>query len=313
MNAILATLTGALLGLAWLLATMQPPAPVLVAPSVPVAAPEQAQTPREQWAVDLLARLGNTQPSADTVAFVLAWMQGEDGLASEALSRHNPLNTTQGAPGAWVINSHGVKGYPDYETGMRATIGTLTNGYYPRTLYGLQVNAPVADDGELGTWGTGAGNVRALWGRAAAVQGASDTQSYVLAGDIGVNVRAALNANGGALQSFTIQPGETWSFGRSIAPISAMGMLPVVCGPAGCSVGGGWCDLAAMYVRVADQLGLQSTFPAHAGVGDTRMPGILLDEWGAGGDLQITNTTARAITFGSVEQDGALVVWGEQR
>jgi hypothetical protein len=47
MNAILATLTGALLGLAWLLATHQPSAPVLAVPSVPVAAPVQAANDME--------------------------------------------------------------------------------------------------------------------------------------------------------------------------------------------------------------------------------------------------------------------------
>src|SRR5436309_122046 len=33
-----------------------------------------------------------------------------------------------------------------------------------------------------------------------------------MAGDVGFNVRAALDANGGALRHVTIQPGATWSF-----------------------------------------------------------------------------------------------------
>lgn len=139
---------------------------------------------------------------------------------------------------------------------------------------------------------------------------ASDTQTYLLAGDIGINVRAALNANGGALMAFDIAPGDTWSFGRSIAPISALGHLPVVCGPAGCYAGGGWCDLAAMYVRVADQLGVESHFPTHGGISDTRFPGILLDEWGQGGDLTITNTTTALVSFRVRVNGGALTVEG---
>jgi hypothetical protein len=137
---------------------------------------------------------------------------------------------------------------------------------------------------------------------------ASDSRSYVLEGDVGTNVRAALSANNGAIQHFTIQPGETWSFGRSIAPISAMGYLPRVCGPAGCYEGGGWCDLSAMYVRVADQLGLQSNFPAHGGISDPRFPGILLNDDGSGGDLTITNTTTSPVTFVASEQDGTLTI-----
>lgn len=134
--------------------------------------------------------------------------------------------------------------------------------------------------------------------------------AYMLQGDIGTNVMAALNANGGALQSFTIPPGGTWSFGHSLAPISAMGYLPVVCGPAGCNPGGGWCDLSALYVKVADQLGLQSTFPAHVGVSDPRFPGILLDDNGDGGDLLITNTLARPVTFRAVIDGGAVTIEG---
>jgi hypothetical protein len=134
--------------------------------------------------------------------------------------------------------------------------------------------------------------------------------AYLLQGDVGVNVRAALAANGGALLGFTISPGATWSFGHAIAPISAMGYLPVVCGPAGCNPGGGWCDLAAEYVKVADQLGLQSTFPAHIGVSDTRFPGILLDENGDGGDLTITNTTPAPATFRARVEGDSLIIEG---
>ncbi len=134
---------------------------------------------------------------------------------------------------------------------------------------------------------------------------------YLLQGDVGTNVRAALGANGGALMGFVIQPGATWSFGHSIAPISALGALPVVCGPAGCNAGGGWCDLSALYVKVADQLGLQSTFPAHIGVADTRFPGILLDEQGNGGDLLVTNPTERPVTFqAQIEGDTLLIEGG---
>lgn len=134
--------------------------------------------------------------------------------------------------------------------------------------------------------------------------------AYLLQGDVGTNVLTALNANDGALMGFTIQPGETWSFGRSIKPISAMGYLPTVCGPAGCYAGGGWCDLSALYVKVADQLGLESSFPAHAGVSDTRFPGILLNDSNDDGDLTIYNPTPAPVTFRASVEGGVVTVEG---
>lgn len=125
------------------------------------AAPQDA---REAWAVDVLARLGNTQPDADMVAFVVAWQAGEGTAAA-----FNPLATTQPAPGDTCFNylsgRCGVRNYPDYETGMRATVETITNGYYPNILAGLQTNDPerALNDVELGVWGTGGANVRALY------------------------------------------------------------------------------------------------------------------------------------------------------
>ncbi len=115
---------------------------------------------RDAWAVDFLARLGNAQPTGETVAFLEAWHRAEGGTAA-----FNWLNTTQGAAGDTCYNyingACGVRNYPDYATGIQATVETLQNGYYPRTLAGLVSNQPVIDDGEMGTWGTGGGAVRA--------------------------------------------------------------------------------------------------------------------------------------------------------
>lgn len=110
------------------------------------AAPAQAQavlTPRnlrEQFAIDLLAALGNTQPTVATVAFVVEWTLAEDG-SDGALARNNPLNTTQssGAANA-VINGDGVKGYATYQDGLDATVTTLTNGLYNPLVSALQTN-----------------------------------------------------------------------------------------------------------------------------------------------------------------------------
>src|SRR5690349_6827936 len=75
------------------------------------------------WEADVLAGLGNTQPTRATLAYLAAWHRAEGGSAS-----YNWLNTTQPADGATEYNSVGVKNYPSYATGIQATIGTLQNG-----------------------------------------------------------------------------------------------------------------------------------------------------------------------------------------
>lgn len=139
-----------------------------VGPPPPVSLPNNT---REAWAVDLLARLGNTQPTPETVAFIVQWTIAEDACMtacgySSAWERWNPLNTTQTGYGAYAtINGDGVKAYPDYESGMQATVQTLSYGYYTEIVAGLQTNDPErALRGLYGSpWGTNAVHVEKLW------------------------------------------------------------------------------------------------------------------------------------------------------
>ena len=146
------------------------------APIAAEAAPMQGvaaapQNAREAWAIDLLARLGNDAPSADTVAFVVAWTVAEDSCMqgcgySSAWERFNPLNTTQTGYGAYAtINGDGVKAYPDYESGMVATVQTLSYSYYTELVAGLQTNDPERALRGLyaSPWGTNAVHVEQLW------------------------------------------------------------------------------------------------------------------------------------------------------
>ena len=99
-------------------------------------------TERERFAVDVLAALGNTQPTVEAIAFVVAWTCAEDS-GSGALARHNPLNTTQsGYNETHSINGDGVKGYATYDDGLAATLQTLSYGYYDGVVMGLQTNDP---------------------------------------------------------------------------------------------------------------------------------------------------------------------------
>lgn len=237
-----------------------------------------------------------------------------NGLKPDGSTTHDIGNITCGGGfacyGRW-------RDYPDWKTGIDDWYRLIRVEYIEqRGLTTVDEVIPIyapAFENDVGGY---TNTVNALVGKWRTQQEAPSLSAqavgapYLLQGDTGVNVTAALNANGGALMGFTIGPGETWSFGHSIAPISALGHLPVVCGPAGCNAGGGWCDLSALYVKVADQLGLVSSFPAHAGVSDPRFPGILLDENGNGGDLQITNTTGVTAVFRARVEGDSLIVEG---
>lgn len=111
----------------------------------PVEAAPAPATTREAWAVDLLARLGNAQPSAETIAMVVEWTRAEDSGAG-AFSRNNPLNTTMcGFNQVSAINGDGacgVAGYATYQDGLDATIATLAGGAYVDIVAALQSNDP---------------------------------------------------------------------------------------------------------------------------------------------------------------------------
>lgn len=160
-------LLGSLLGM---LATLHatPPPERREAPTEAQSAPPTNE--RERWAIDILAGLGNRQPSAETIAFVVAWTVAEDGREGPgtALARNNVLNTTQqGYNETTTINGDGVKGYATYQDGLAATLQTLSYGYYTEIVAGLQTNDPERALRGLyaSPWGTDARNVETLWRR----------------------------------------------------------------------------------------------------------------------------------------------------
>lgn len=115
------------------------PAPVLVADAAP-----QPTNARERFAVDVLAGLGNTSPTPATVRMIVEWTIAEDA-GDGALTRHNPLNTTQsGYNETHAINDDGVRGYATYADGLAATLQTLSYGYYTAIVAALRANDPEA-------------------------------------------------------------------------------------------------------------------------------------------------------------------------
>lgn len=105
------------------------------------------------FASDILAGIG-APSTPENIRFIEAWMRAEGGA-----SHNNPLNTTQGAPGATDFNSVGVKTYTSYEQGVTATIQTLLNGMYGPIIDALKAGTSAqaaAAALAASPWGTGA-------------------------------------------------------------------------------------------------------------------------------------------------------------
>lgn len=129
-------------------AQIAPPPP----PPTPAAAGLPA-TDRERFAIDLLASLGNVQPTPGIVAFVVTWTVAEDGSGG-ALNRNNPLNTTLcGHNQTGAINGDGacgVAGYATYQDGIEATRDTLLQQNFSEIREALQAND--ANGARLALW-----------------------------------------------------------------------------------------------------------------------------------------------------------------
>lgn len=112
------------------------------------------------FATALLASLG-ARNTPENVRFVNAWIRAEGTRAA-----YNPLATTQGAPGASSFNSVGVRNYPNFQTGLDATVKTLNNGYYGPIVTGLRSGTASAQQLAQAVanspWGTGSGVLRVL-------------------------------------------------------------------------------------------------------------------------------------------------------
>ncbi|HEX5692547.1 MAG TPA: hypothetical protein VFX76_21175 [Roseiflexaceae bacterium] len=196
----------------------------------------------------------------------------------------------------------------------------------------LFFNARNTPTSQLTLWNASSSIVAAHTEAPAAVQGDAqpDTSNRTfravassvplgVVGDVGFNIRAALDASGGALRHVTVQPGATWSFNAAVGSpanveVRSVGGIP----------GGGWCDLASRYVQAARSLLPDSAIRfrnhvASTGIGLTDVA----DEdtvaiWnidgqpgtdGTRGDLEITNTLDKPLFFQVIEYgDGELIV-----
>ncbi len=82
-----------------------------------------------EWALALL-QLGNWPLTGSNLRALIAWEAAEGGSFTPQGSKFNPLNTTMPAAGATIFNSVGVKNFPDWATGLDATLRTLAMPFY---------------------------------------------------------------------------------------------------------------------------------------------------------------------------------------
>jgi len=98
----------------------------------------------------ILAGLG-ALPTGSNLASLTAWEKREFS-SWPPQAQHNPMASTLTEPGSTQFNSTGVQNYPNWPTGIRATVATINSGRYPnivaafRSGKGLQNNPNVAND-----------------------------------------------------------------------------------------------------------------------------------------------------------------------
>ena len=108
------------------------------------------------WASAFLGIIREPQTRCD-ISAVVAWSRAEGGAWGGDGATANPLNTTQPEPGAYSINSVGVKAYPSWQEGLQANAAAITNGLYANVLSALSAGSSaqaVADAVAASPWGT---------------------------------------------------------------------------------------------------------------------------------------------------------------
>lgn len=116
----------------------------------------------------IILERGGWPVSGENMCALVAWQVAEGGHFVAGSTTFNPLNTSQSMPGDSVFNSHGVRNYPDWETGIQATIMTLQYDFYTgiRTALMAGNNAvAVLSAVSASPWGTKFADVGSAVGR----------------------------------------------------------------------------------------------------------------------------------------------------
>ena len=149
--------------------------------------------------------------TAQNLRFLNEWHLREGG-GDKNNANFNPLNTTQGAPGAGSINSVGVKSYRSGGQGIAATVATLLNGHYGDIVGGLRsgraTTAQLANSPSLSVWGTG------RWGSGSAPQ----SRAATLARTLSQPAPAAPQNSSQAAVGYLLQSSQELASGRQPDP-----------------------------------------------------------------------------------------------
>lgn len=113
----------------------------------------------DDWAKDFLTGLG-VPASPANVTFISKWEALESGGGGGLF---NPLNSVQQAPGSTQLNSVGVQNYPDYQTGIAASVQTFKGSLWGPMVAALgrndQQGAQDAINAAYKTWKGGPLNI----------------------------------------------------------------------------------------------------------------------------------------------------------
>ncbi len=100
---------------------------------------------------------GDWPVTGNNICAIIGWAVAEGGHYVRGSTTFNPLNTSWSAPGSTVFNSHGVKNYPDWPTGVEATVKTIRMGFYywiRQAMYRGNDAAGVLNAVAASPWGT---------------------------------------------------------------------------------------------------------------------------------------------------------------
>lgn len=96
---------------------------------------------QDQFAHDVLVGLGVKNPSRTQMAILVGWFKLEGGHYNGRL--YNPLNSIWQKPGSTSGGSQGnIQSYPNYATGVQATVDTLKQSYYVKMVAALKKGLP---------------------------------------------------------------------------------------------------------------------------------------------------------------------------
>jgi len=171
------------------------------------------------WQAQLLRGI-RAPVTPQNVRFLNEWHLREGG-GDKNNANFNPLNTTQGAPGAGSINSVGVKSYRSGQQGISATVATLLNGHYGDIVGGLRSGrataAQLANSPSLSVWGTG------RWGSGSAPQSRSATLARAITPSAPASPQTGAQSLGKqAITAYLLQSSNALAAGQQVDPNSVL-------------------------------------------------------------------------------------------